>query len=77
MSLKARYQVRMKRLKKGENGKTCYSYSTKIKAVVFAAGYQAALHDCGKTDLYVSVWDNGQTLVMDSDRLKEIASREF
>lgn len=88
--MKARYQIKMKRNKKGSNGSLVYGYSTKLKACIFAAGYQAALHDCGKTDLYLSVWDNGNycmdgvrghkhqhTLVMDSDQLKEIAEREF
>ena len=89
--MKARYQVKMKHYKKGGNGCTNYGFSTKVKAVIFAAGYQAALHDCGRTDLYISVWDNGNcyqnegdrkllhhhTLVMDTDQLKEIAEREF
>lgn len=88
--MKARYQIKMKRNKSGKNGSLIYGYSTKLKACIFAAGYQAALHDCGKTDLFVSVWDNGEylkqgvqgykhqhSLVMDSDGLKELADREF
>lgn len=83
--IKARYQVKMRKNKKGNTGSTQYGFSTKIKAVIFAAGYQAALHDVGRTDLYVSVWDNGnymqpkptKQLIMDTDQLKEIAAREF
>ena len=80
--IKARYQVKMRKNKKGNTGSTQYGFSTKIKAVIFAAGYQAALHDAGRTDLYVSVWDDGnykqpKQLVMDTDQLKEIAERKF
>lgn len=89
--MKARYQVKLQQYKKGANGSTQYGFSTKLKATIFAAGYQAALHDVGKTNLFVSVWDNGNYfenegdgrilhkhhLVMDSEQLKEIAEREF
>ena len=83
--IKARYQVKMRKNKKGNTGSTQYGFSTKVKAVIFAAGFQSALHDVGRTDLYVSVWDNGnymqpdpkKELVMDTDQLKEIAAREF
>lgn len=84
--MNARYKVKLRKLKSGVNGSTQYSYSTKVKAVAFAAGYQAALHDTGKTDCYVSVWDSGNPmqprghkceLVFDTEQLKEIAAREF
>ncbi len=88
--VKAMYQIKMHRNKNGENGRLIYGFSTKLKACIFAAGFQAALWDCGKTDLFLSVWDNGDylkqgvqgykhkhTLVMDSEQLKEIAEREF
>ena len=89
--LKARYQVKLQHYKKGSNGATPYGFSTKLKATIFAAGYQAALNDVGKGYLYVSVWDNGNyfknegdnhTLhkhecVANSEQLKEIAAREY
>lgn len=83
--IKARYQIKIRKNRTGTTGSTQYGYSTKLKAVVFAAGYQAALHDAGRTDLYVSVWDNGnymqpnphRQLVIDTDALKEIAAREY
>lgn len=81
-----RYQVKLHHFKKGTNGTTRYSYSIKRKAVIFAAGYQAALHDIGRTDLYVSVWStdaldskkgfHDMERVADSDALLEVASRE-
>lgn len=81
-----RYQVKLQHFKKGANGATPYTYSTKLKAVIFAAGYQAALHDVGRTDLYVSVWStdsldskkgfHNMERVADSDALLEVASRE-
>lgn len=82
---KARYQIMLRKNKSGKSGSTQYAYSTKLKAVVFAAGYQTALRDIGRSDLYVSVWDNGlytqpnpdRSIVMDTDQLQEIATREY
>ena len=71
-----RYDICVKHFKSGANGgRTKWRYSTKIKAVMLAAGYQAALHDIGRTDIYVYVVENGVTLY-DSDTLKEFAERE-
>lgn len=76
------YIVKIRRLKSGTYGKTVYQYSTKIKATLFAAGYQAALHDVGQLDIYVSVWEvlartgGNAVLVVDTDQLKRIAERE-
>ena len=84
--MNARYKVKLRKLKSGVNGSTQYSYSTKVKAVAFAAGYQAALHDTGRTDCYVSVWDSGNPiqprghkceLIFDTEELTKIAQREF
>lgn len=81
------YLVKIRRYKGGTNGSTQYRFSTKVKAVVFAAGFQAGLHDSGNSDLYVSVWEVAPVIhpnshikpviVMDSDGLKEIAEREY
>lgn len=81
-----RYIVKLQHFKKGANGSTRYRFSTKVKAVIFASGYQAALHDIGRTDLYVSVWETDGDFpgkpfhnvkrVFDSDSLKEVADRE-
>ena len=77
-----RYMVKIRRLKKGKYGKTAYAFSTKLKAVIFASGYQAAFHDLGHANLYVSVWEStaisnkNHKLVFDTDALKEIAARE-
>ena len=77
-----RYVIKIRRLKKGSYGKTLYQYSTKLKATIFAAGYQAALHDVGQSDLYVSVWEmpvlkaGNSMLIMDSEQLKEIIEKE-
>lgn len=73
-----RYVIKIRRLKKGGYGKTVYSFSTKLKSTIFAAGYQAALRDLAQNDLYVSVWENGSInkLVLDTDALKEIAELE-
>jgi hypothetical protein len=71
-----RYDICIKHFKSGANcGRTKWRYSTKIKALMIAAGYQAALYDMGRTDLYVHVMENGVTLY-DSDTLKEFAERE-
>lgn len=71
-----RYDICIKNFKYGANGgRTKWRYSTKIKAAMVAAGYQAALHDIGRTDLHVYVVENGVTLY-DSDTLKEFAERE-
>lgn len=71
-----RYDICVKHFKTGANGgRTKYRYSTKIKAAMVAAGYQAALYDIGRTDIYVYVVENGVTLY-DSDTLKEFAERE-
>lgn len=78
-----RYIVKIRRYQSGTNGATRYRFSTKLKAVLFAAGFQAGLTDSGNGDIYVSVWavDNGQrgsvTLVMDAPQLEEIARKEF
>lgn len=71
-----RYDICVKHFKTGANGgRTKYRYSTKIKAAMVAAGYQAAMYDMGRTDIYVYVVENGVTLY-DSDTLKEFAERE-
>lgn len=71
-----RYDIYIKHHKSGANGeRTKWRYSTKMKAAMVAAGYQAALYDIGRTDLYVYVVENGVTLY-DSDTLKEFAERE-
>lgn len=71
-----RYEICIKHFKTGANGgRTKWRYSTKIKAAMVAAGYQAALYDIGRTDIYVYVVENGVTLY-DSDTLKEFAERE-
>lgn len=71
-----RYDIYIKHFKNGANGgRTKWRYSTKIKAAMVAAGYQAALSDIGRTDLYVYVVENGVKLY-DSDALKEFAERE-
>lgn len=77
-----RYVIKIRRLKKGTYGKTQYAFSTKLKAVIFASGYQAAFRDLCQNDLYVSVWEStaisnkNYKLVIDTDALKEIAARE-
>lgn len=81
-----RYQVKLQHFKNGANGTTRYSFSTKLKSVIFAAGYQAAIYDMGRTDLYVSVWStdpldskrgfHNVERIADSDALLEVASRE-
>ena len=78
-----RYIIKIRRTKSGANGSTQYGFSTKLKAVIFGAGYQAALQDCGKGDIYVSVWDAGRsegcrthTQLMDARQLEEIARNE-
>lgn len=81
-----RYQVKLQHFKRGANGTTRYSFSTKLKTVIFAAGYQAALHDTGRTDLYVSVWStdpldskrgfHNVERIADSDALIDIAKKE-
>ena len=72
-----RYCIYIKHFKTGANGgRTKWRYSTKIKAAMVAAGYQAALYDIGRTDLYVYVVEDGVTLY-DSDTLKEFAGKEF
>jgi len=71
-----RYEICVRRFQNGANGgRTKWKYSTKIKAAMVAAGYQAALYDCGKTDLYVYVTENGN-IVFEANQLKEIAERE-
>ena len=71
-----RYNICIKHFKTGANGgRTKWRYSTKIKAAMVAAGYQAALSDIGRTDLYVYVVENGVT-IYDSDALKDFAERE-
>ncbi|MBP5709886.1 MAG: hypothetical protein J6W84_02805 [Bacteroidales bacterium] len=82
-----RYLLKLQKYKKGANGTTQYKFSTKIKAVIFAAGYQAALHDVGKTDLYISVWETDGEFpgkpfhpvkcISRSDDLLEVARREY
>lgn len=46
-----------------------------MKAAMVAAGYQAALYDMARTDLYVYVMENG-AIIYDSDTIKEFAERE-
>ena len=71
-----RYDIYIKHVKSGANGgRTKWRYSTKIKAAMVAAGYQAALYDMGKTDFHVYVVKNG-VILYDSDTLKEFAERE-
>ena len=71
-----RYTLHVRRYKDGKNGgKLFHQYSTKVKAAMVAAGYQAALHDIGKTDLRVYVMENGN-VIFDSEQLAAIAERE-
>ena len=71
-----RYTLHVRRHKDGKNGgRLFHQYSTKIKAALVAAGYQAALHDIGKTDLRVYVMESGN-VIFDSDQLAAIAERE-
>lgn len=74
------YIVKIRRYKDGVNGSTRYRFSTKLKAVIFASGFQAGLYDSGNTDIYVSVWElykGNAALVMDAPQLEEIARKEF
>ena len=71
-----RYTLHVRRYKDGKNGgRLFHQYSTKVKAAMIAAGYQAALHDVGKTDLLVYVMD-GSTVIFDSEQLAAFAERE-
>ena len=71
-----RYEICIKHFKTGANGgRTKWKYSTKVKAAMVAAGYQAALYDIGRTDVYVYVVENG-VIIYDSDTLKAFAERE-
>lgn len=71
-----RYILCVRRHKDGKNGgRLFHKYSTKIKAAMVAAGYQAALHDIGKTDLRVYVMESGN-VIFDSEQLAAIAERE-
>lgn len=75
-----RYIIKIRRYQSGTNGATRYKFSTKLKAVLFAAGFQAGLTDSGNSDIYVSVWEcerDKAALVMDAPQLEEIARKEF
>lgn len=75
-----RYIIKIRRYKDGVQGSTRYRFSTKLKAVIFGAGFQAGLQDSGNSDIYVSVWEvtkDKATLVMDAPQLEEIARKEF
>lgn len=74
------YIVQVRRYKDGVQGSTRYRFSTKLIAVIFAAGFQAGLYDSGNTHLYVSVWELGKDTavrVMDAPQLEELARKEF
>lgn len=74
-----RYLIKIRRYKDGVNGSTRHRFSTKVKAILFAAGYQSGLYDSGNTDIYVSVWkisNDGAELVLDASHLEEIARKE-
>lgn len=74
-----RYIIKIRRYKDGKNGAIRHRFSTKLKAVIFAAGYQAGLTDSGHSDLYVSVWEcdrDNAKLIMDARQLEEIARKE-
>lgn len=51
------YRIKLRRYKQGRYGCTLYTFPIRVRAVCFAEGYQAALHDVGLTDVYVSVHD--------------------
>ena len=82
-----RYLVKLRRYKNGNIGTTQYRFVDKRKGIAFAAGYQAALHDIGKTDLYVSVYETDIGIsakpfhksieIASTDELKAVAEREF
>ena len=82
-----RYLVKLQRYKNGKAGTTKYRFVDRRKGIAFAAGYQAALHDVGKTDLYVSVYETDIGIpakpfhkseeIANSDELKAIAEREY
>ena len=75
-----RYIIKIRRYQSGTNGATRYRFSTKVKALLFAAGFQAGLTDSGNSDIYVSVWEcdrDKALLVMDAPQLEEIARKEF
>jgi hypothetical protein len=75
-----RYIIKIRRNQRGANGSTRYKFSTKLKAVLFAVGFQAGLTDSGNSDIYVSVWEcdrDKASLIMDAPQLEEIARKEF
>lgn len=74
--MEPRYCIKIKHYAKGAYGKTRHKFSTRTKSIMFAAGYQAALRDCGRSDLYVVVYD-GSECVCNSDSLAEIGGKQF
>lgn len=80
----SRYLIQLRKYKEGKNGATRYRFSTRLKAICFAAGFQAALHEIGRNDLHVSVkdcsysWHNEHycEIIADSDFLAEMAVKD-
>lgn len=57
------YTIKLRHFRRGAYGKTLYQYQTRVTAVNFARGYQRALLDVGRSDLFVSVHDEGGTKI--------------
>ena len=69
----SQYTMQLRRTKDGRNGSTQYMFPIKTFALCFSAGYQAALRDVGRDDLYVRVVDDRQRVVEDAHELERRA----
>lgn len=70
-----KYRLKIKRYTKGKYGLSPYKFDNLAIATIFAAGYQAALRDVNRTDLYVVV-DSEVAREATSARLRTLA-KEF
>lgn len=59
------YTIKIRRYLRGKKGATRYKFQYREEALQFARGFQRGLIDCGRTDLYVFVYDSNGTIIHD------------
>ncbi len=75
-TIKTTYTIKIRRYQRGKNGSTRYSFTVRMFAILFACGYQAALHDANHPEYYVSVCDeNG--IIMDAPELERMVKAHY
>ena len=67
------YTIKIRRYQRGKYGSTRYCFPVRMFAILFACGYQAALHDANHPEYYVSVHDD-TGMIKDAPELERMVN---